>query len=652
MSLLPVVTPRSSDALQQRRLVYQVNADQVDLQGLYDQLSTGRRVLSGSDDPAAAARGLNLSAGIAHSEQLSRNAQATAGYLQTADSALSNVDAALIEARGVAVSAAQNILSDGERQALAQNVDELINRVLMVGNDAFQKTAVFGGVLTTEPPLSRELDGVLFAGNNAVAKPKLARNTYIDTLPTGEAALGLAKPAVKGVPLVSTLNEDTRLVDMRNGLGIKPGIVRITDGSGWQELDLRGSVTLGDLKERFESLDLGGRSLQLDIDADSITLGYADGRNGTLGIDDVPGSNTSVQLNINNPSAIIAPPLEGGALGPRTTPLTRLSDLNAGAGIDVSGGLRIQAGSQVTDIDLSTAEVVDDVLTAINRSGAPIRAELDATTGTINLHMLKSGVNYSIGELGGTAATDLGIRSSGLDTSLDDLLGGRGVRLNPPGEDDLWLERPDGTQFSIDVTGMSTIGDVIDAINSHPANQDVRRITAELKSSGNGIRLWGPVDTNSLTVRNLGTSDIGTALGLIPAGDTEAAGGVSAGVTQLVGSDPAEVEPGGTFDTLLRLREAVASGDEFDLARLTEQLNSDMQQTLHTRGEIGYRAQAVDALRIEAEDQTVAMKSRLSEEVDADLTQVISEISSKQAALEASLQMVGRTAALTVLNFL
>lgn len=652
MSLLPIVTPRSSDTLQQQRLIRQVNADQTSLQSLYDQLSTGRRVLSGSEDPAAVARALGLSSGIALSEQQARNAQATASFLQTADTALGSIDQSLIEARGAAVAAAQNVLPPEERGALVQEIDQVISRVVNLSNQAFQDTPVFGGVLTTKTPLLRELDGILYQGNETVARPSLGSNVKVETLPTGAEALGLASPAVKGDPLVTALTPDTRLVDMRDGRGIKPGLMRITDGSGWQDVDLTGSVTLGDIKERIEAMRFDGRALAFDIGSDSVTLRFADNLNATLGVDDAPGSSTSVQLNLSNPLALQAPPLVGGALGPRTTRLTLLADLNNGAGIDVSAGIRIEYGSETFDINLSTAKTVDDVLAAINRSGAAVRAELDPASGSIQLRLLKSGVEYSIGERGGLAATNLGIRSSDGDTTLSELLTEQGARVNPAGEDDLLIQRPDGTELNIDASGFTTVGEVINAINSHPANQDVRRITAELSPFGNGIRLWGPVDSEPIVVRQLGRSNLGNALGLIDEDASEQTGSVVGGLSVLQGRDPAPVEPTGTLDTLLRLREAVREGDQWGIERLTARLDGDFEQTVAARGDIGFRARNVDALKIEAEDQTVLMQARRSEEIDADLTEVISKISTRQAALEASLQLIGRTAGLTVLNFL
>ena len=334
-------------------------------------------------------------------------------------------------------------------------------------------------------PLARDGSSIVFSGNQAVARAALANDTTVETLPTGAAALGLANAAVVGSELPTALTESTRLIDARGGRGIEAGVLRLTDGSGWVEVDLRGSVTIGDVADRIAAIELSGRQLAVDIDSDSLTIRYEDDLNGTLGIEDSPGWKTAVQMNISNPLALQAPPIVGGGLSPKTTLMTRLADLNDGAGVDVSAGIVVNVGDKTVTVDLSQAETIDDVLTAINRSEAGIVAELNTTTGAIQLKLMRSGDDYSIGENGGTAAAALGIRTDTKEQLLSSLLKGRGLSLHGDATADLTIRRPDGRILDISAAGLETVGDVIDAINNHASNQDNRRITASLAAVGN-----------------------------------------------------------------------------------------------------------------------------------------------------------------------
>jgi flagellar hook-associated protein 3 FlgL len=301
---------------------------------------------------------------------------------------------------------------------------------------------------------------------------------------------------------------------------------------------------------------------------------------------------------------------------------------------------------------LSKAKTIDDVLVSINRSGAPVRADLDPVTERIQIRLLKSGANYAIGETGGTVATDLGLRSATVETTLDSLRLGKGPGIDDDPEPDLTITRPDGVVFGIAAASFKTVGEVIDAINSHPTNAEPRKVSAAMASDGNGIQITGPVGTGPIVVRQPELTNFGNALGLIPEGQDSSSSTVVAGVSRLVGDDFSPVEPQGTLDTLLRMRQAVADGDFLELERLSTRLNEDFDRASGVRGEIGFRSQTVETLKFRAQDQTTTMQARLSEEIDADFAKTISDINNKQASLEASLRVIGQSSQLTVLNFL
>jgi flagellar hook-associated protein 3 FlgL len=85
---------------------------------------------------------------------------------------------------------------------------------------------------------------------------------------------------------------------------------------------------------------------------------------------------------------------------------------------------------------------------------------------------------------------------------------------------------------------------------------------------------------------------------------------------------------------------------------LQKKLDEDLDRASRTRGLVGVWGQNLEQLRSSTEDQVVQMKSLLSDEIDADLATVISELNSRQVALEASMRIIGQTSQLTVLNFL
>jgi flagellar hook-associated protein 3 FlgL len=114
-------------------------------------------------------------------------------------------------------------------------------------------------------------------------------------------------------------------------------------------------------------------------------------------------------------------------MNPRITPLTPLTQLRGGAGVDLAG-LKITNGLLSATIDLTAATTVEDLLNRINSSGTAVRAEINAAGTGINILNPTQGTAMTIAENGGTTAADLGIRSFHATTPLAQLNGGGGVR--------------------------------------------------------------------------------------------------------------------------------------------------------------------------------------------------------------------------------
>ncbi len=545
MPLLPISTVRTSTALTTQRLLFQLNADQLELQRQYDQLSTGRRVLRLSDDPAAAGRAIGLHRGIDRGNQLVRNATSTASFYQSADDALARVDSALVEARGVAVQAAQTVVSDDERAALASTIQQTINSVFAAGNAMFRDHQLLGGFLNSGNAFNFDDKDIVFSGTNAVGRTALGSGRPSEINVTGNEALGTYSVFLEGDPLNAALDANSRLVDLRQGKGVTPGVIRLSGGSNWIDVDLRNAATIGDVADLLSSVELEGRALAATLTNDGIRLEYADGLAGTMAIADTEGSTIAEDLAISNPEGIVAPPIIGDRLSPRVTPSTTIADLDNGNGLDLSAGIQLSQGDQTFTIDLADAETLSDVLIAINRSGADIHAELNEAEGRIRLRSLRSGVDYSVGENGGDAARQLGIRSATEETRLSDLGRGRGMVLNQ-NDADLLIDRPDGVTLEIDLNGAETIDDVIQLIRDHPLNQDTLRVLVDLNDIGNGLQIKAPPGANPLTIRQTGYSDAGIRLGLIPPGSSESTGGIVGAVDTIIGKDYSPRDAGGS----------------------------------------------------------------------------------------------------------
>jgi len=200
---------------------------------------------------------------------------------------------------------------------------------------------------------------------------------------------------------------------------------------------------------------------------------------------------------------------------------TAVTSGGSGRNLDRDAGLEIRVGAQVYHIDLSNAQTIDDLLNQLNRSEADVLAEINAQATGINIRTRVSGVDFSIGEHGGTTATDLGVRSLTAATKLAELNHGLGVHIS--GDIDFVIRRNDGVELDINLAGAQTIGDVLDRINNHPANSTGAPVVARLSRFGNGIELANegpPAGSESISLTVVRNSQAAADLGLLPAGAT------------------------------------------------------------------------------------------------------------------------------------
>jgi flagellin-like hook-associated protein FlgL len=458
---------------------------------------------------------------------------------------------------------------------------------------------------------------------------------------------------------------------------------------------------------------------------------------------------------------------EPGNTGSGTIDLTTIGITAHGSGLefDQTSGLQILNGGQVHTIDISTAVTVEDLLNTLNSSPADVLAEISPDGRTLSIRSRLSGADFAIGENGGNTATHLGLRTFTQATLLEDLNHGLppGVHPNVIG-DDFLIRRKDGVELRFDVSDYNTVGDVINAINTHADNLDPNtRVVARLAVNGNGIELVddGLSGSGQLAVEKINNSQAAEDLGLIPVGQTQASTGAAAssatatftdaaanndilftasatgpqrndvqivfndlggvadtanvsfnagtntltidhnagfttantvvafvtaegtfnatldtttdpgndgtgvigaaagplttagGTSQiLTGRDTNPVESAGIFTALFRLRDALLANDAVQTERAAALVDERIDDINFVRAGVGARQQGLEAITLRLEDETVQLKSGLSDEIDIDLAEAISNLVARQAAFQAALQTTAQISRLTVLDFL
>lgn len=200
----------------------------------------------------------------------------------------------------------------------------------------------------------------------------------------------------------------------------------------------------------------------------------------------------------------------------------------SGEDLDLTSGLIIENGAETYTIDLSAAKTIEDLLNTLNGSPANVLAEIDPNGKGITVRSRLSGAPFSIGENGGTTATQLGIRSTTEQTFLTQLNYGRGI--GTADGTDFTITRPDGVAMEIDVDSAQTIDDLLQLINGHPLNTGSGQVTAALNRFGNGIELSANESAapGTLQVTKAFLSEAAWDLGLVPLGEDSTSGATAA----------------------------------------------------------------------------------------------------------------------------
>ena len=664
-SFYPAVAGRTSDSLSRNRSLFQVQAGRLAVQRLEEQISTGRRISSPSQDPSAAIRTMGIQRDLEFREQAIRNLDSSQSYLNVTEATLANVQDIMTEIRGLGVESAGNLASDEERNGWIAQINASIERLTTTANSRYMERYLFsgGGVGGETVDVLNGL--VRFKGNDASLLTIANEGEYVAHNVTGQRALGLISD---GTVSNSNLNPEavpsTRLSDLNQGRGISNGAIVISDGVEKVTVDLANSDTLDDVLQRInDSAPISGREIQATLNNGVLEIDFADGGPGNIRIMESSTGTTAADLGILADSPGVAAPKIGGALNPILRPTTRLNQLNGGLGFAPTDSLRIQQNGRSYDIAVGNATTIEDLNNKINASGARVLAEITPDGRSFRIRSTESGSNFSIGEGSGGLASQLGLRTFDSQTRLDQLNFNQGVTLaDGP---DLRITRNDGSEFLVDLNGSITVQDVLDRINNHSDNQNsATQINATLNAAGTGIVLQsaeyvvdplGPPLTTTpgpITVQNAGGSQAAWDLGLIPKGSTSVTASSIAGQYTLTGTDPNPQEVKGVFNTLVRLKDAIQNNDSAAIGRAVELVDQDLQRLSRTRGSLGVQQQRIDSLKEIQELNKIELKADESRNLDTDLAQAITDLTARQAAYEASLKLLSNSSQLTLFNYL
>jgi flagellin-like hook-associated protein FlgL len=641
MSVTPINVARVSQNLRAFNLLNTVRANQLSLFRSQNQLATGLRFSSPSEDPSGAASAVRLDRRVDILRQVESNLRQVNAMLQEGEAAMQTACDLALDAHTLALQMTGDTSSPDDRDALCVVVNSLIEQIITIGNRRHLDTFLFSGHFGDDLPFEWVDDGVLFRGDGGRLQTIVDSDLSQDTFTiSGLEFFNAVSQGVQGfVDLDPALTRETRLVDLNGatGGGVNPGRIVVSDGRDQAEIDLSACDTVGDV---LDKLNAGlPSSLRATLSKCGIDIISTVGRPLDITITDSGGGNGAVELGIYTDDPMTG--IVGADLDPRLTPRTALENLNAGMGIDLSNGLTICIGREVAQIDFSGTETIEDVLNRISQSDEAVLARIGDDGKSIEVLNRLSGADLRIEESDGNAATALGIRSMYAGTRLSELNDGLGI--DSVDGDDIRITTADGTTIDIDIDDLdlasATLQDVLDLFNARGGGA----ITAALARQGNGITITDhTTGAGALRIERLNLSPAidGLGLNVTATGDT------------LTGADVNPVRVHSPFTTLLALRDGLADDDTQAISAAGQDLNEDLRRMQATQGKLAAKAAAMLERTSRIENEMTATRVLQSDIRDVDMTEAIVRFQQVQTALQANLATAARIMNLSLLDYL
>lgn len=157
------------------------------------QISSGRRITVFSDDPASAARVLDIKATLARTIESRESLVSARHAADLQASVLQEISGFLIEARGHCEDAASGTKSESDLAAIAVEIDSILSQILGGANQQLEGRFLFAGSNIDSVPFQTSLafgsiTGVTYTGDDITRKVRLGPAELKDVDLSGEDA--------------------------------------------------------------------------------------------------------------------------------------------------------------------------------------------------------------------------------------------------------------------------------------------------------------------------------------------------------------------------------------------------------------------------------------------------------------------------------
>jgi flagellar hook-associated protein 3 FlgL len=170
---------RMSSAQMSRNFLADLEGNYRSLADSQRQVSTGKRILTPSDDPVGIAIALGLRRDQKAGEAWGRNIDDSLTWMNTTDRALGQALEVVQRARELAVQGGNGTLSAESRALIAAEVESLKSQFVEIGNSSLAGRHIFGGTATDTPPFDPVAETATLPVNTGLINREVAQGSVI-----------------------------------------------------------------------------------------------------------------------------------------------------------------------------------------------------------------------------------------------------------------------------------------------------------------------------------------------------------------------------------------------------------------------------------------------------------------------------------------
>jgi len=624
---------------------------------LENQMSTGRKINTASDDAVGTVKSLSLRTTLNRIEQFEKNIAHGKTWLSHVDISMNEIGGLLQSANELSVELGNEHHQPEALLAGSVEIEAIFDQLMRVGNTQIDNKYVFAGHRTRNPAFVSQGMGVVYDGDNGQVELEVEENSKVGINVIGSNFLTAPftvlgedadmNPGISGTTVLSSLNAGS-------GIDLVPGTIVIRD------LNLGISATV----------DLSG------LAANSTINDVINEINTQLPAALPPIANMTAQLGSDGNNINLVATDRNEIAG-----VTPLANLNQGGGIDMDPGeIRIHTADDSIDftVDLTNASTIQDVIDELNAeftghsdpavnnvvvslnpagtglriqdtNGTPLGLLVDEVSvegqtavhlgieGFIGADMIGADLNpipdFSIEEsaVGETTATDLGLVGSmnynlvggdlnpdlTVDTPVSLLNNGLGYNLGI-----IEIHQGDvSTTVDLSDPTIVTVQDMINAINASAAD-----LTASINPTGKGIQIVNADPTKTLVIK-------------------DQTGGTTARELGIEGSPD-------VLGSLILLKHYMDTGDQEGIRTSLKPLTEGLDAVLTERASAGSKLMRLESTEAKHVDLKLNFTRLLSDTEDADITQLVADLATQETAYQAALQAAAKVIQPSLLDFL